>query len=305
MKKNFLKFILISVLLFSLIIPSTSAVGFLIPASNRQAMNNIDRDKYSAIIKYYSSFRVPGIMYHKITSNPAEWGTYSISPDMLRSDFQTMKNLNYTPITLSEYADILYAYTCFTNGTADIDYVYNLITTYSNPILITVDDGYLGIYTDFMPLLKEFGFKANFMIYGEVIDQHDPEYVTWEQITEMQQSGLVEFGNHTYSLHSYEKSKLLSLYFSNPDFCKKDIELNRTKLEAATGVPCTAFAYPYGARSAFSNAIIDSCGYMKILNTDYRTNIIGSGIYNVARVNRDNNTTSQAFFNKLPSLKVY
>ncbi|MCH5184503.1 MAG: polysaccharide deacetylase family protein [Oscillospiraceae bacterium] len=276
----------------------------MIPVAGYSSLTNDSKDKYYAIIRYYSSLRVPGIMYHKITSDPNEWSVYSISPQTLREDFQTMKNLGYTPITLSEYAEILYGYSCLSNNTADIDYLYNLVTAHPKPILITADDGYLGIYTDFMPLLKEFGFKANFMIYGEVVDSNHPEYVSWEQITEMQQSGLVEFGNHTYSLHNYPNSDLIGLYFSQPEFCKNDIELNRAKLEAATGVPCTTFAYPYGIRNTFSSAIIDQCGYTKILNTDYRTNIIGSGIYNIARVNRDNTTTSQAFFARLSSLKA-
>jgi peptidoglycan/xylan/chitin deacetylase (PgdA/CDA1 family) len=143
------------------------------------------------------------------------------------------------------------------------------------------------------------------MIFGEVIDQQNPEYVTWEQITEMQQSGLVEFGNHTYSLHEYPKENLVNLYYTNPDFCKEDIELNRAKLEAATGVACTAFAYPYGARNSASSSILDSCTYSKILNTEYRTNILTSGIYNIARVNRDNVTSSQDFFSRLPSLRLF
>lgn len=304
MRKKLLKGILAFALLFTLFISSASASGILIPVKNSN-ISNADKDKYYAIISYYSSLRVPGIMYHKITSNPEEWNQYSIPPEILRQDFQTMANNGYTPITISEYNELLYAYTCVRNNDADIDYVYNLITTHSKPILITVDDGYLGCYTDFLPLLKEFNFKANFMIYGEAIDNNDPEYLTWEQITEMQQSGLVEFGNHTYSLHGYEKKDLTLLYSLDPEFCRYDIELNRAKLEAATGVPCDIFAYPYGARNAASNAIIDSCGYEKILNTDYRTNILTSGIYNIARINRDNGIPSQTFFAKLPSLRIF
>ncbi len=304
MKKNILKSILIFTLLFAMCVSTASAAGILIPVANSN-VSGANKDKYSAIIRYYSALRVPGIMYHKITPNPEEWSTYSISPDMLREDFQTMKNMGYTPITLSEYAELIYAYTCVRNNTADIDHVYNLITTYSKPILITADDGYSGIYTYFLPLLKEFNFKANFMICGEVIDSNHPEYATWEQIREIQQSGLVEFGNHTYSLHELEKGELLSLYLSNPEFCRQDIELNRVKIESATGVPCTAFAFPYGARNKSANAIVDSCGYTKILNTDYRTNIITSGIYNVARVNRDNFTPSRDFFTKLSTLKMF
>jgi len=285
-------------------VPS-SADGIMIPVGSVYGMGSDAKRLYSDVIRYYTNLKVPGIMYHRITSDPNLQSTYSISPQMLREDFETIKAMGYTPITLSEYSEIVYGFTSLKDGKSDLNTIHELISKYPNPILITADDGYLGIYTDFMPLLKEFNFKANFMIFGEVIDEHNPEYVTWEQIKEMQQSGLVEFGNHTYSLHSYPKQALMDLYRSDPEFCRKDIELNRTKLEAATGVKCDAFAYPYGGRNMSSNAVIDSCGYQKILNTDYRTNVLTSGIYNVSRVNRDNKTPSWQFFGGLWGLKTY
>ena len=61
-----------------------------------------------------------------------------------------------------------------------------------------------------VPLLKKYDMKATISIvgyYSEVTAQADPHipeysYLTWEDISELVQSGYIEIANHTYNLHS-------------------------------------------------------------------------------------------------------
>ena len=80
--------------------------------------------------------------------------------------------------------------------------------------LITVDDGYLSFYTNIFPILKLYRYPAVFGVVGSWIEDplsatqnsKDPYFkkqhiVSWSQLREMANSGLVEIASHSYDLH--------------------------------------------------------------------------------------------------------
>ncbi len=79
-------------------------------------------------------------------------------------------------------------------------------------VLLTFDDGLASVYTHVFPLLKLFDYPAVVSIVTSWIEmdgvveyagrQLGPgDFLTWEQIIEMQGSGLVEIASHTHDLH--------------------------------------------------------------------------------------------------------
>jgi biofilm PGA synthesis lipoprotein PgaB len=81
-------------------------------------------------------------------------------------------------------------------------------------ILLTFDDGFKDVYTRAFPLLKLFNYPAVIALvgqwmdvpYGQMVD-YDGEpvprskFLTWAQVREMQDSGLVEVASHSFGLH--------------------------------------------------------------------------------------------------------
>jgi len=81
-------------------------------------------------------------------------------------------------------------------------------------VLLTFDDGRESFYVRAFPLLKAFGFPAVIALEGSWLDAPpDAEvtyenkkvprssFMTWEQIREVQSSGLIEVASHSYNLH--------------------------------------------------------------------------------------------------------
>jgi poly-beta-1,6-N-acetyl-D-glucosamine N-deacetylase len=81
-------------------------------------------------------------------------------------------------------------------------------------VLLTFDDGLESFYTRVYPLLRAYDYPAVSALVGSWIDMPVGEkmayngeqctrdcFMTWDQIRQIQQSGLVEFASHTWQLH--------------------------------------------------------------------------------------------------------
>ncbi len=81
-------------------------------------------------------------------------------------------------------------------------------------VLLTFDDGYLGMYEQVFPLLRAFDYHAVLAVVGswletpankDVMYGSEPVsrryFLSWQQIREMVKSGYVEIASHSYDLH--------------------------------------------------------------------------------------------------------
>jgi poly-beta-1,6-N-acetyl-D-glucosamine N-deacetylase len=81
-------------------------------------------------------------------------------------------------------------------------------------VLLTFDDGYASFFTRVLPLLKAFGYPAVLALEGSWLDapaeaevRYDNRqvprnrFLSWQQLREIQSSGLVEIASHSYDLH--------------------------------------------------------------------------------------------------------
>jgi biofilm PGA synthesis lipoprotein PgaB len=79
-------------------------------------------------------------------------------------------------------------------------------------IFVTFDDGYKNNYTKAFPILKELNINALISVVVYYIQNQNTsvngrsingKYMTWDDINEMLQSGLIEIGSHSYNSHYY------------------------------------------------------------------------------------------------------
>jgi len=244
--------------------------------------------------------KIPALMYHKVTDNPAEVTEWVVTGKMLADDFAEIKERGYTPITVSDYYKIKkLSRDLFVNENYKV--VANFFKNNPKPIIITFDDGYKGIYTHVLPLMKQYNFKVNFYLCGELIDTQNPEYCTWEDIKTINASGLAEFGNHTYALHAKNKDDLFAMYLGAFDEVLADLNKNRSVIAANTGVDSKVISFPYGRYDEVSIVKLKNAGYEAFVSTDYRVNIMNDNELALGRFNRDTVYTTEAFFNLVDS----
>ncbi len=121
-------------------------------------------------------------------------------------------------------------------------------------IVITMDDGWEGVYNYAYPVLREFGFPFTIYLYKNYVGGAGRS-MSWEQIKEMMQHGC-EVGSHSVS-HASLKSppKNLKTDADKQQWVLGELKDSREFLEQNLHIKCLSFAYPYGN---FDDAILET-----------------------------------------------
>lgn len=240
------------------------------------------------------------LMYHSINSKESKAGDYVITPWALRQDLDYLQREGYNTIVMSDL----------------IAFVHEGTPLPEKPVMLTFDDGYYNNYLNAFPLLREFEAKAVISIIGVETDRYSEReennqnysHLTWEQIKEMQASGLVEFQNHGYNMHKQNAKRLgaTRMEGESTEAYHKALEEDITKLQnrytQMTGWTPNTYTYPFGRISKDSYSVVTKLGFAASLDVQGRlyTAIPGDErcLYRIPRYNRTCDTSAQAILEK-------
>lgn len=190
---------------------------------------------------------IPILMYHYVGYNPnpqtdRQRDILSITPEKLDAQLAWLAQTGHTPITL----DTLYA-------------IFAKKTSVPKPVVLTFDDGYVDFFINAFPILRKYGFHAVAFIPTGLMSQG--YYLSWSQIRELQQSGLISFEAHTvhhYNLPSLPYNQMLD-----------ELRTSKQVLEAQTGATVNFIAYPYGASNGLVWKAAQEAGFIGGVGTWY------------------------------------
>lgn len=159
-------------------------------------------------------------------------------------------------------------------------------------VLISMDDGYASNYQIAFPILREFGAKAAISLIVTCQANGSSGWLTWEMCREMADSGLVEFGSHTYASHAYVPEYGTSGIQRRPGEARAEYEervftdLQRSidEIEANIGTEVLLFAYPHGKTEDWATDFINEHFAVTLLTASGSTDISG-GLHGLLRFN--------------------
>ncbi len=201
---------------------------------------------------------VPVLNYHQIeekNGNPL-----TLWPDQFEAQMAYLADAGYTTITIDEMMDAL------ENGTPLPE----------KPVIITFDDGYADNYEYAYPILKKYGFKATIFLIYDFTNTY-PNYLTWEQINEMKESGLIHFESHTMT-----HANLAEL--NSADELRHEIADSHDLLSEKLGYDMHYIAYPGGRVNEEIEEITRAAGYRGGFTVHYGLSTPEEGCYQMDRI---------------------
>jgi len=211
---------------------------------------------------------LPVLMYHHVQTADAAKSknqtALTVTTDIFDTQMVYLRDKGYTTVTSQDLIN-------FFDGGASLP---------AKSVLITFDDGYADFYSDALPVLRRYGFKATVFLPTGLMNNSD--YLSWPQISEAVGSGMY-FANHTWS-HKNVKQAV--------DILKREIETADLQLsERGLNNPKT-FAYPYGFSSTDSENILMGLGYKLAFTTKHGTALCKKLRYDLPRIRIGNSTLS-------------
>lgn len=240
---------------------------------------------------------LPIIMYHSITDSSN--GDYQITKEQFAQDLYYLYANGYQTVSVG---DLL----AYTEGKGELP---------EHPVMLTFDDGFYNNLSTALPLLEEYDMCAVISIVGYYTDEvaeKDPHvdrysYLTWEDVQELQKSGRIEIGNHTYNLHSNTQRAGCSIMYGEDAETYQNLlheDLNQLQIRAKeqTGSSPVAFAYPYGFICRESIPVLRELGFICTFSCREQGNYITKDpdcLYGLDRYNRNPNYSTEEFFNHI------
>lgn len=226
------------------------------------------------------------IMYHGFNSGGKET-TYVINAQSLENDIIYLRQKGFEFVT----TDDLIAF---------CDYGKPLP---KKCVMLTFDDGYLNNYVFAYPILKKHNVKAVISPIAYYSDYHtqNPDnhtsyaHMTWSQLKEMSDSGLVDVQNHSYNMHSLQNGRRGSAKSEAESSSQyrltfyRDLMSAHNAIKNATGKAPTAYAYPFGSMSSETLSILKCSGYRISFSCQEGYNYITrdkNSLYKLNRFNR-------------------
>ncbi|MFK3651056.1 poly-beta-1,6-N-acetyl-D-glucosamine N-deacetylase PgaB [Lysobacter enzymogenes] len=282
------------------------------PAPAQQGHEDKDLSAAQAAERENRGDQLLVLSYHDVRDDVARKGdpdAYAVSTQNFAAHLDWLSGHGYRPVSLS---DVIKA----SRGEKKLP---------PKAVLLTFDDGLRSIYSHVFPLLRAYNYPALMAVvtawvdlpqdqkvdYGPRMFTHD-DFVTWDQLREMQASGLIEIASHSDNLHrgvtsnpqgntmpaaiTREWSGKTQSYETEAQYLervRRDLTASRDKIRRELGVSPQSVVWPYAAYNSQTNDIADKLGMTVTFDLEGRHQTIGRDLHGLARLLVFDNPTIQ------------
>ncbi len=217
------------------------------------------------------NYVVPILMYHSVASRSQN--ALTVSSEAFERQMRFLKTHKYNVVTLEALADL----------------VSRAKNIPPRTVAITLDDGYKNNYTNAFPVLKKYGLKATEFIIVNEVSRAQGDRLSWEEIKEMRDSGLVTIGCHTLG-----PEPLIDI--RQEDLLRSQIFDSKRILEEKLGGPVEVFSYPGGMFNAHIRKLVIDAGFKVAVSTNPGRNSSPNDIYALKRLRISENSKNMFIF---------
>lgn len=203
-----------------------------------------------------SAIKVPILEYHDITYIPND--LWAMTAQQFTEEMQYLSENKFHSVTLDQF----YAAK------------YRGAKLPSRPVILTFDDGYESNYTNAFPVLQKYGFHATIFMISSFIGRKG--FMTQQELTDMQSSGLVQVESHTVDHKNLSKLTQVQVM--------AEVVKSKQVLTAVMHHPVLYFCYPDGGYNWTSTAAVRRAGYLLATSTDQGYASLSDNPYTLKRI---------------------
>jgi len=224
---------------------------------------------FAAGFPYFNYLRpkyiVPITMYHSVVPENNPKNIISVSAHTFERQMRFLKTRKYNVIPLVELAYLIREKKKIPPKT----------------IVITFDDGWDNVYKYAFPVLKKYKLPATFFIITNEVGRIGPlgycDRVSWDEIRDMQNSGLISIGSHCLG-----PEPLINI--KSGEIVKREIFDSKKVLQQKLGRPVELFSYPEGRFDAKIRNMVIEAGYTCAVATKPGKNYPNDDVFALKRL---------------------
>jgi len=171
---------------------------------------------------------VPILLYHRF--GPKAVDSMTVSTPVFEAHLEYLKDKGYAVIPLRQLVE------------------YHLGKRRNLPfqsVVITVDDGHRSVYINMFPLLKKYRLPVTLLLYPSALS-NATYAMTWDQLRDMKETGLIEFQSHTFWHPNFRKDKNTLKPVEYETLVRMQFEKSKMVLEKQLEIQVNMLAWPFG-----------------------------------------------------------
>ncbi|MBV8466064.1 MAG: polysaccharide deacetylase family protein [Burkholderiales bacterium] len=208
---------------------------------------------------------VPVLVYHRF--GPTKADSMTTRTSVFEAQLAVLKREGYAVIPLRQLLD------CRT-GTRT--------TLPAKSVVITADDGHKSVYEDMRPLILRDKLPVTLFIYPSAIS-HASYAMTWEQLHELQQTGLFDVQSHTYWHPNFKQERRRQKPDDYAKFVTMQLQKSKQVLEARMQKPIDVLAWPFGIYDEDLERESAKAGYVAAFTIDAKPSRPGDPMQAIPR----------------------
>lgn len=134
-------------------------------------------------------------------------------------------------------------------------------------VCITVDDGHASVFTEMLPIVREYRVPVTLFIYPSAISNASYA-MTWQQLDTLRRTGLFDIQSHTYWHPNFRTERRRLPPADYRAFVLTQLVKPRTVLAQKLGIESDLLAWPFGIHDDELMAMAGGAGYVAAFTLD-------------------------------------